>query len=535
MIRWAQVNEKIGEYVIENNKDRYASTAVAAHERLTEEYQNSPVNSYLQRIVIGNNTNRFIQVVPTVYSTSNNLALSVPKQPYFYTQVNTNSFDLSTGFMKDPFYSGVSPLILPIIRPIYAQYDSSRTGWVLVQISEKLFTTPLRYYSCSEDAGLYLVLGNHLYSLAEKGVQPLDIDYDIQYEIKNADLAEQSHAYLIKNKDTGKDSIILVRNLSTKGGYVIQTLSHKELQNEYRILFLLWGITFLLMLIIGLLLTYVLHRLIAVPVDQIKHQISEVSQGHFTPDTSIEWNHELGDIGRGINKLAGDLESLIETRITDEKEKKNLEYKVLQNQINPHFLYNTLNSIKWMASVQGADGIADMTTSLSRLLRSISKGTRLIIPLKEELSLVQDYYNIQNYRYGGTIQMKIECPEEDLLSCSILKFTLQPIVENAIFHGLEPKGNQGLVKISVATKPDTDEKDMEIIIWDNGIGMSQDKIDSLLTHSESNSEFFKELGISNVHKRLQYEYGTQYGIHIESTPGEYTAMHIVIPKMNEGD
>ena len=288
MVRWAQVNEKIGDYVAETDPESYAATAVIAHNRLTEEYQNSPANTYIQRMVIGNDTNRFIQVVPSVYSSSINLAEAVPKEDYFYTQMETKGFHLSTGFIKDPFYFGYSPQVLPVVRPIYAQYNSSQTGWVYIQISEKLFTTPLHYYSCAEDAGLYLILGDHQYSLTEKNVTPFDMDFDIQYEIKNADLSDESHAYMLKNKETGKESIIIVRNLSTADCSIVQTLSDMELQNQYKILVLLWIVIFGLMLMIGLLMTYVLHRLIAVPVDRIKHQITEVSQGHFAPDTSIE-------------------------------------------------------------------------------------------------------------------------------------------------------------------------------------------------------------------------------------------------------
>ena len=100
----------------------------------------------------------------------------------------------------------------------------------------------------------------------------------------------------------------------------------------------------------------------------------------------MEWDHELGDIGRGINDLSENVSELMEKRLEDEKQKQDLEYKMLQSQINPHFLYNTLNSIKWMATIQGATGISEMTTSLSRLLKSISKGTSLLIDIREEFT-----------------------------------------------------------------------------------------------------------------------------------------------------
>ena len=138
--------------------------------------------------------------------------------------------------------------------------------------------------------------------------------------------------------------------------------------------------------------------------------MQEISNGNFSYEAAIEWNNEFGEIGKGINSLSTNVVQLMEHRIAVEKQQKELEYQVLQNQVNPHFLYNTLNSIKWMATIQNATGIAEMTTALSRLLKSISKGTRQVIPIREELELLKNYILIQQYRYGGiiTVTYKIE-------------------------------------------------------------------------------------------------------------------------------
>ena len=219
------------------------------------------------------------------------------------------------------------------------------------------------------------------------------------------------------------------------------------------------------------------------------------------------------------------------TRLEDEKQKKDLEYKVLQSQINPHFIYNTLNSIKWMATIQGASGISEMTTALAKLLKSISKGTSLLVPIREELSLLNDYFTIQSYRYGGTITLEVRVEEGFLYDCQILKFTLQPLVENAIFHGIEPKGT-GSIRILV--KQELSEglpPGICISVTDNGIGMSREKADQILsTNEDSSADFFREIGVSNVQKRLQYEFGSAYGITIDSVEGEYTTMCIHIPQ-----
>ena len=221
----------------------------------------------------------------------------------------------------------------------------------------------------------------------------------------------------------------------------------------------------------------------------------------------------------------------MDKRVDDEKQKKDLEYQILQSQINPHFLYNTLNSIKWMATIQNAPGIAEMTTSLARLMKNISKGTASLIPLKEELDLVKDYFLIQQYRYGGSISIEYQIESDDLYQCRLHRFSLQPMVENALFHGIEPKGCAGKIIIK-AEKTDGPNSDLalRISVTDNGVGMTQETISQVLSgESSPSADFFKQVGIGNVNKRIQYDFGPDYGIHIESRLGEYTTVSIILP------
>jgi two-component system sensor histidine kinase YesM len=522
---WAKGNTTISSYTEAKNNSKYGLTSLKAYDRLYEEYQNSPVNSMLFRVVIGNKYGRFIQVVPSQYSTNHDLGIEIPNLPYFNDLLESSQNPFSTGFLTDAFYTYSDKWVIPLVYPIYARYRSDMTGWIFIEVTQDIFTEPLEYYNCAPDESTYLVLGEHTYLITSDDVTPCDFSYDIEKVLSTDD--DTYYAYRIHEYQTDKKSTIVISPLSQPDCYIIQTISNNEIKEQHRMLITIWVIIIVILLLIALLSVFILHHSIGKPIRKIRVRLNAVSRGDFKPDSSIEWNNELGDIGRGINKLSTDLEKLIETRIDDEKEKKDLEYKVLQNQINPHFLYNTLNSIKWMAAVQGADGIADMTTSLSRLLRSISKGTKLLIPLSEELSLVKDYFNIQNYRYGGTIKFDIECGDEHLLDALIIKFTLQPIVENAIFHGLEPKGNVGSIRVIIEKIPDDD---LRIIVWDNGVGISKEKIDLILSDDTvAPSEFFKDIGISNVHKRLQYEFGAEYGISIESVLNEYTKMIITIP------
>ena len=299
---------------------------------------------------------------------------------------------------------------------------------------------------------------------------------------------------------------------------------------------------FLLITLLALLISAVIIFLYATyfsgRINTLRLAMAKVSNNDYEIVDNIRGDDELTatfhDMKLMVEKLKSAEARLYQSQIHEqmiENQQQQMELKLLANQINPHFLYNTLNSIKWMATIQGATGIMEMTTALSRLLKSIAKGTKLLIPLREELALVQDYFTIQQYRYGGTIHMTVTVDDDTLLGCQIIKFTLQPLVENAIFHGIEPTGTSG--EITLHLYP-AGENDLRIDITDTGVGMSEEKITRILNDESVNtSDFFKEIGISNVHKRLQYEFGSSYGITITSKLGEYTTMSILIPRQKE--
>jgi sensor histidine kinase YesM len=180
-----------------------------------------------------------------------------------------------------------------------------------------------------------------------------------------------------------------------------------------------------------------------------------------------------------------------------------------------------------MASIHGASGIADISTALSRLLKNISKGTEHLIPLKDEIALVNDYFTIMKYRYGGTISLDYRIDDESLLSSRVNRFSLQPIVENAIFHGIEPKGNAGMITIHVYRG---DDNTLKIAVTDNGVGMDDEMIRKVLSgESKEANDFFRHVGVSNVNKRIRFSFGEQYGITITSRIGEFTTMLFTLP------
>lgn len=389
-------------------------------------------------------------------------------------------------------------------------------------ISTRLLTQSLNSETLPSDSHFLLTMNHKTYNL-------LDPDFnEISYTMTQSQTTSKESCYLTTLiDDNGHKYTYITLPCSVSGWYLSQSLSELELKNQRQLyLYLILPICSIVLLA-GICLAIYLNRIINLPIAQILKTISDISNGNFKYAADIEWDNELGDIGKGINSLSNNVLQLMNESIKTEKEKRELEYQILQSQINPHFLYNTLNSIKWMATIQKASGIAEMTTALSKLMRAISKDSAQIVILQDEINLLDQYFLIQKYRYGGTLSLNYQISNQILYQLKLPKFSLQPIVENAIFHGIEPKGEAGVITI---TSYLVNDQEWIIEVTDNGIGMTNEQINILLSENDhSESEFFKKIGIHNVNQRIKYTFGVQYGLHIESELGHYTTVFIHLP------
>lgn len=508
------------------------AVAINSFNRLKEEYYNTKPSRYITRLIISNTTTtNFLQILATSGETFSYKVSSLAELDMFRTLLSSPDYQW-IGIVNDPFSQekGPSVPIIPMARPIYNTFGANVIGWVYMSVSSNVIMDNLKSFPFPEDSRVYLTIGEACYLLHGSEFQEITPDYTILSREKVKDLDAGTLVEKIR-MDNGKTETLITRSLGQKGWYLHQILSREQLEQQRKVYLLLIAGICAVILSLGFFMVYSLTKTINQPVSKIQKKIHEIAHGDFSRDDSIEWNHELGDIGRGINSLSRDVVSLMEKRIDDEKQKKDLEYQILQSQINPHFLYNTLNSIKWMATIQGVTGIAEMTTALARLLKRVAKGNSAMIPLKEELDLVKDYFLIQQYRYGGSISIEYNIESEDLYQCMIHRFSLQPIIENALFHGIEPKGSAGKITVDVHVQDREDGKDLNISVTDNGVGMTKETIEKALHQSpaKKSADFFRQVGIANVNQRIQYDYGPGYGISIESEPGVYTTMTILIP------
>ncbi len=504
--------------------------ALNSFERFKEEYQNTLPNEYITHALISTNSRKqFLHILGPSESSRAKAAEIIYLAPYFDTLLQAPDFKW-IGLQDDLFVRVNPPKVLPIIRPVYNEFNSDIIGWSYLSISEELLTDYLSSYPLGNDGILFFTMGDLTYYLKDGKFEIAKDFYSPLKDLTSYALNDTTQVDSVKMSDGSKRIMITIPVDGVRGWSFSQILSEQQFAQQRNFYYILIAGVCLIIFCLGILLMVLLNRIINVPVKAIREKIDAVSHGDFSREPAIEWDHELGDIGKGINSLSTSIVMLMDKRIEDEKHKKDLEYQILQSQINPHFLYNTLNSIKWMATIQGANGIAEMTTALARLMKNVSKGTSVPIPLKEELDLVKDYFLILQYRYGGSISLECSVASDDLYACLIHRFTLQPIIENSLFHGIEPKGQAGKITVTAVSKDTASGKILQICVTDNGIGMSSETIEKVLSGKDSAStDFFRHVGINNVNQRIKYAYGDRYGISITSEVGVYTAITITIP------
>lgn len=278
------------------------------------------------------------------------------------------------------------------------------------------------------------------------------------------------------------------------------------------------------------LLIFVNSRLsahIAEPIRQLERAVNETGRGGDMPELSNEGCYEVRQLEHSIRAMVSTMHHLMDDIVQQEEDKRRSELEVLQSQINPHFLYNTLDSVIWLTESGRYEDAINMVTSLGKLFRiSLSKGSR-IIRLADELEHAKHYMAIQQIRYKNRFEfsVQLDTPVEELYS---LKLIIQPILENAIYHGMAAADDDGEIKIRVWRE----EQEIYIDVSDNGLGMTPEVAASLLDESRPVPAKGSGIGVRNVHRRLQLTFGSSYGLTIYSEPDEGTTVRIHIPVLD---
>lgn len=272
-------------------------------------------------------------------------------------------------------------------------------------------------------------------------------------------------------------------------------------------------------IVLALFLTMKAAKSVTKPIQKLCRMTQQVAEGDFTVQTKESNTDEIAVLTRSFNDMTQEIGGLVEDIKQQQKNLRIAETKLLQAQINPHFLYNTLDAIVWLAEENRKDEVVSMVTALSDFFRTtLSKG-RDFITVREERSHIESYLKIQQFRYQDIMSYEIDM-EENMGEFMIPKLTLQPLVENALYHGLKNKRGGGMIKITGRL----DGENMIFTVTDDGKGMTKEVLEKLQESigKEKGDKSIDGFGIGNVNRRIRYYYGERYGVTLESVENDGT-------------
>lgn len=321
----------------------------------------------------------------------------------------------------------------------------------------------------------------------------------------------------------GTQRKVIVNTISYTGWKLVGVIPYSIFTHEMlNIRYFIAMVTLLMAMMLTIINRVVAER-ISRPIRKLNHSVMEYEAGK-KQEIYIGGSWEIRHLGYSIQSSYEKSEKLMQEIVCEQNERRKSELDALQSQINPHFLYNALDSITWMIEGERNDEAAFMISQLAKLFRiSLSKG-HTIISVKDELQHAQSYMNIQRVRYKDAFSVTFDVEPELEKYCAV-KLTLQPILENAINYGVDPMDDCGEIRVCVRKEGEL----LVLSVEDNGIGMSEEEVELLLTDNNRVPKHGSGVGLINIHNRLQILFGKEYGLVIESEPDEGTKVSIQIP------
>lgn len=467
------------------------------------------------------NDGSLVEAVP-VAGEKNTVA--VTDQKWFQTAVDQmENFHFSTPHVQNLFDDANYRYhwVISLSRAVELTRDGvSELGVLLVDMNYSSIEQLLKKANTgSNEEYLYLMDGNG------------EIIYHPKQKLIYTGLYEENNGNLIGREDgsyreefQGDSRLITIKTVSYTGWKIVSVIPNSVFNMgmyETRMFLML---LFILSVFMVIFLNQMVSSSIASPLEKLNESIREWESGNMNPDIYIGGFTEVEHLGRTLKSTVGQIRKLMDDVLLEQEEKRKSELDALQSQINPHFLYNTLESITWMIEGERYEDAVFMISQLASLFRiSLSKG-RTIIRVEDEIKHATNYMNIQKIRYKNSFQVVFQIDKE-ILDCCTVKLIVQPLLENAIYYGVEGMDDEGEIHV----RGYRDGDDVCIEVRDNGLGMSQEMVDSLLKENSRVPRKGSGVGVINVHKRIQIRFGKKYGLEIESEPDEGTMVRIRLP------
>lgn len=392
-------------------------------------------------------------------------------------------------------------------------------GYVIIDIPEDVFQTaldsvnlnlPIKYIVMDEN---YYLLYNEIFNDYNERFLDTDFRNSIVQSTQKKLYLKDPQRFITWSKTRGEQQLFVVSSVPVE---LVVINSNYIMVTTFAVVI---G-SILLCLVISPLII----RNLTKPLKSIVGTMKKVQNGDTKARVKIKNNDEFGFIGTNLNTMLDNLNDLFQTNLEKQNRLRLAELKALHSQINPHFLYNTLDSIKWMAKLNGVDDIVLIVSQLGKLLKNSIHNQKDSVEISEEMALVGSYLSIQKFRYSNKFDVDIDV-DESIMHCVVPKLIIQPIVENAIIHGIEDK--VGKAHLTIKGWKEDNKIIFEII--DNGVGISEEQLDKICNKVRQENMGNDSIGLANVDKRIKLYYGEEYGLGITSEVNVGTIMRIIMP------
>ncbi|MDO5292716.1 MAG: sensor histidine kinase [bacterium] len=519
-------NETVSLYSLQVEEGQYLDD-ILLDKKMSQEEKNSTIRRYLSKFsqITGLKSIRFLEADGTLHCVSEVVGKIINQEnmKHWITKETRKGREerqiTLSPIHHDSYFLNINDDVITVRRNLY-DVSSSTTidhylGSIYLDISKDVISHQLYEIKLGSKSGLYIIDqdGEQIYKNENQSELSAEIKKDILYNVntgENQYIEDKDSYYLYqKNSQGGWVSLIrihkddIIENMNTTEKYVMTVL-------------------FVSMVILLSIYLFFSDQL-SVSIRTLKMGMERIQKGELDTRVEITRKDEIGVLAEGLNQMASQLSTYIERVYGAEIKQREAELNALRSQINPHYLYNTLDIIRMTAVTNDDRQTAEMIESLARQLRYLMGKEADLVPLERELENISDYFTVVRTRYEGRIELKMTIPDK-LKQVQILKLVLQPIVENAVKHGLKEKAGRGTVWISAKHLDNM----LELMVMDDGVGMSEETLLRL------NNGLTKGVGISNVRDRIEKNYGPNYGMEIHSTLGEGTIVILHIPYSEKG-
>jgi two-component system sensor histidine kinase YesM len=520
--RMSEQVKKVAEYILTDDKVNSLTRKIPNISEEQDYFWHRDINGTLRRFIV---LNEFICNAIIVRHDGDIFCNSNGYEDYYKEQI------------KQPWFQNW------LVKGGKSDFTNIHTTF-LSNHEEKVISFVLRYKNMQDEPDLhnFLILDipiSRVHSILRPGINDFDQFFLLN---RNGDIIYGNPAvfHKFKKKNIGKapiqnrkfaedrESILFTAISGSNSWKQIAVISKRQLFHKTRLILVYFIIIILLSIFLIVIVFIPIILNITRPISQLMLAMKKVSQGNLETSIAITSGDELQILGEGFNKMVDELKENMAAIINDEKIKRKMQNDLLMAQINPHFIYNTMNLIIFLIDAERYPDAVKITGALIDILQDTVKigDDAVFSNVGEEIKIIEKYLHIQYIRYPDTFSLEMKIAE-NLWNAKIPRMIIQPLVENALFHGIHPAEHYGHIELNIQNQ----NGEIVIQVNDDGIGMAKTVLENIFTHDQNikTSNQTRSIGIKNIKERLKYLYGDRYQLAILSNPGTGCQVTIRLP------